>query len=156
MPRLTTGLALGAALALFGTTSAFAQGVIGSPRYATDPDPFVYNRLNQEHLALSHNDAVTPRSSVNRSAAKVRQPAPRVIGSPRYATDPDPFIYNRLDQEHLALSHSDAVEAYSARAAATPRSLSAGPAYRAGVTAEYSTDPDPRIRAKLRSERNVW
>ncbi len=60
MPRLTTGLALGAALALFGTTSAFAQGVIGSPRYATDPDPFVYNRLNQEHLALSHNDAVTP------------------------------------------------------------------------------------------------
>ncbi|MTW17653.1 hypothetical protein GJ689_15715 [Rhodoplanes serenus] len=156
MPRFTTGLALGVALALVGTTSVFAQGVIGSQRYATDPDPFVYNRLDQEHRALSHSDAVTARSNVNRNVVRVHQAGPRVIGSPRYATDPDPFVYNRLDQEHRALSHSDAVEAYSARAAATPRSLSAGPTYRTGVTAEYSTDPDPRIRAKLRSERNVW
>lgn len=96
MSKSVFGFALGLALSVASVAPAVSQ-----QRYATDPDPFIYSRLGQEHRALSHSDAVLPRTSVDRSA---RVPT---IG-PAYATDPDPFVYNRLNQEHSALSHSDA------------------------------------------------
>lgn len=146
MKKYGIGLAVGATLMVAGTAPSMAQ-----QRYATDPDPFVYSRLDQEHRALSHSSAVLPRSTATRSA-------PVAVRGPAYATDPDPFVYNRLGQEHFALSHSDAVlprAVAGARAEASGvaagGSLSSG-----GVTGNYSTDPDPRIRSRLLNERNVF
>ncbi|WP_146604406.1 hypothetical protein [Rhodoplanes roseus] len=146
MNKYGIGLAVGVAMMISGTVPSMAQ-----QRYATDPDPFVYSRLDQEHRALSHSSAVLPRSTATRSA-------PVAVRGPAYATDPDPFVYNRLDQEHFALSHSGsvlprAVAGARARALGVPDggSLSSG-----GVTGNYSTDPDPRIRSRLLNERNVF
>jgi hypothetical protein len=94
-----TGLLFALALTAAGTAPALAQ----SSRYATDPDPAVYNTLAREHMnTFNHNDAVLPRTSAVRVAAS--------SNSSRYATDPDPAIYNTLAREHMnTFNHYDAV-----------------------------------------------
>lgn len=59
MPHVNAGLILGAALAVISVVPASAQ----SPRYATDPDPFIYSQLPREHWAMNHPDAVLPRAT---------------------------------------------------------------------------------------------
>lgn len=146
MTKYGLGLAIGVSLMIAGTVPSMAQ-----QRYATDPDPFVYSRLGQEHLALSHSGAVLPR-------AKAPRVGPAASGGPAYATDPDAGVYSRLNQEHFALSHSNAVLPRSvAGARASAPSTVSGPSISSGgVSGNYTRDPDPRIQSRLWIERNVY
>lgn len=145
MHKYGLGLAVGAALMIAGAVPSMAQ-----QRYATDPDPFVYSRLGQEHLALSHSHAVLPRAM----KPKASTPA---VGGAAYATDPDITIYSRLDQEHSALSHSNAVLPRSvAGARAQAPTLVDRPSIGSGVSGNYTRDPDPWIQSRLSNERNVF
>ena len=133
-----TGIFVALALTAAGAASASAQ----SGRYATDPNPFIYNQLGYEHRSLSHSDAVLPRTSSRVVAARAA-----TNSGYAYATDPNPFIYNQLGYEHRSLSHSDAVLPRSSRAqiVATSRA-SAAPVF------SGRWDPDPRIRSQLARE----
>ncbi|MFD2181746.1 hypothetical protein [Rhodoplanes azumiensis] len=135
MDSIRNTLLAAVAISLAGVAPSLAQ------QYATDPDPVIYSRLSQEHAALAHPNAVLPRTSVG---------IPTVaVASGRYATDPDAFIYGRLGQEHAALSHMDAV---------LPRTTLRGRTEAAAGFGSYTpgTDPDPRIRNRLRTENNVY
>lgn len=145
MTKYGLGLAVGVSLMIAGTVPSMAQ-----QSYATDPDPFVYTRLGQEHLALSHSSAVLPRT-------KAPRVGPATSGGAAYATDPDVGIYSRLDQEHVALSHSNAVLPRSvAGARAQAPTTADSPSIGSGVSGNYTRDPDPRIQSRLSSERNVF
>lgn len=145
MTKFTLGLAIGASLMIAGVVPSMAQ-----QRYATDPDPFVYSRLGQEHRALSHSSAVLPRTSAPKGSA-------RTAGGAAYATDPDIAIYSRLNQEHFALSHSNAVLPRNVVGARALGPFTAGPSISSGgVSGNYTRDPDPRIQSKLSNERNVF
>lgn len=93
-------------LLAFAFTAALAAPALAQSRstqYATDPDPAVHSQLNKEHQALSHTDAVLPRTKLAKG-----QKLPRERG-PAYATDPDPRIWGYLGREHLDLNHPNAV-----------------------------------------------
>jgi hypothetical protein len=134
-------LIIGVALTMTAAAPALAQS---SGRYATDPDPFVWSQMQKEHLALSHSDAVLPRTTLTR-ADKAQQAGAST--SSRYATDPDRNIYGQLAREHLALDHTDAV---------LSRSSSGAMAFVDGVRPFAATDPDVRIRSMIARERNVF
>jgi hypothetical protein len=85
---------LALALTLAGAASASAE-----VRYATDPDPFIYNQLSYEHRALSHSDAVFPRSWSGRVATARASAANGGGESFSGATDPDPRMRSQLQRE---------------------------------------------------------
>ncbi len=131
MSMAKTGILLALALTAAGASTASA-----ATKYATDPDPFVYNLLGWDHRPMSHMDAIAPQTSPALAAR-----APRAVTPAHYATDPDPFIYNQLGWDHRAMSHMDALapQTSPALAARAPR----------GWRHVVKTDPDPRIRSEL-------
>ena len=137
MSNSRTRFLFAVSLLIAGAAPALAE----SPRYATDPDAFVWSQLGREHLSLAHADAVLPRTTLTRAARSVAVP------SAAYATDPDQNIYGQLEREHLALSHTNAVLPHTRMAAA----IAATPAVSAAAT-----DPDIRIKSMIARERNVY
>lgn len=136
MSNFRTRFLLAVSLLIAGAAPALAE----SPRYATDPDAFVWSQLGREHLSLAHADAVLPRTTLTQAARSV------AVRSAAYATDPDQKNYVQLEREHLALSHTDAVLPHTRMGAANVA---------ARAVSATATDPDIRIKSMIARERNV-